>query len=350
MHSRFKNFFKWLNLFIIIATLLAGLAPYASPRYGWWVSVFGMAFPWLLLFNIFFILFWLITKNIYFLFSLACILTTWYAVTGIIGFNRSDPGLASSLRVMSFNCRAFYDFTQDKSTKTKVLQVINDYPVEVICFQEFPMNPKSARAIIEDIKNSTQLKYFFQPEQYALAIFSKYPISKTAILDTDNVASGCIYADLDHPDGKVRLYNVHLKSNRVSDDANKVLEERELRKKSTWVGIKKMMGKINTASKIRAEQALRISDHIKTCNHPVILCGDFNETPQSYTYRLLSNQLKDSFREKGFGIGSTYAGKIPGLRIDYILASKNIQINDHQILRKEVSDHYPIISSLTFGK
>jgi endonuclease/exonuclease/phosphatase family metal-dependent hydrolase len=346
MRSRFKKFFKWLNLLLIVATLLAILAPYASPKYSWWVSLFGMSFPWLFFANFCFVLFWLITKNIYFLFSAVCILLSWNAFTGIFGFNGKDAAPATSLNVMSFNCRAFYDFTADKPTKTKILQLLQSEALDVICFQEFPTNPNTKASLIEQIKTQTQLPYYYQPEAYALAIFSKYPLHNSNILKTDNVPNGCIYADIHLPKGQMRVYNVHLKSNHVSDDANKVLEDPDLQKKSTWLGIKTMLSKIRTSSKIRTEQAQRISKHIEQCRLPVVLCGDLNETPQSYVYNLLTTKLHDSFRLKGAGRGSTYAGKIPVLRIDYILAGEEFRISDHRILRKDVSDHYPVVSSL----
>lgn len=346
MRSRFKNIFKWLNLSLIVATLLAIFAPYASPSYGWWIAVFGMAFPALFVLNFLFVLFWLSTKNIYFLFSTFCMIICWNAFTGIVGFNGNDSPPDSSLNVMTFNCRAFYDFTNDKSTKPQILQLLQYEDMDIICFQEFPLNSTSKKSIVSAIKEQTKLNYFYQPDNYALAIFSKYPLNNTRVLDTDKAANGCIYADVESPKGTVRIYNVHLKSNRVSDDANKVLANPDLKKKSTWLGIKTMMGKIRETSKIRAEQAERISKHISLSKLPTILCGDLNETPQSYSYCLLTKRLQDSFRKKGSGIGSTYAGKIPGLRIDYILTGNKIRVSDHRILRKEVSDHYPVVTTL----
>ncbi|MFK7809745.1 MAG: endonuclease/exonuclease/phosphatase family protein [Saprospiraceae bacterium] len=346
MLSRFKNIFKWLNLLLIIATLLSIFAPYASPRYGWWVSVFGMAFPWLFILNLLFVGFWLINKNVYFLFSTVCMLISWNALTGIIGFNGKDSASDDSIQVMTFNCRAFYDFTADEPTKDDILQVLRDELPDVICFQEFPMNPKSRAAIITAIEDQTNLTNFYQPDNYALAIFSKYPLKNASALETDNASNGCIYADVILPKGPMRIYNVHLKSNRVSDDANKVLAEPDLKKKSTWLGIKTMMGKIKIASKIRAQQAQRISDHVSRSKRPTVLCGDLNETPQSYAYRLLTMRLQDSFRQKGRGIGSTYAGKIPGLRIDYIFTGNGIRVSDYRRIKEDVSDHYPIVTTL----
>jgi endonuclease/exonuclease/phosphatase family metal-dependent hydrolase len=74
---------------------------------------------------------------------------------------------------------------------------------------------------------------------------------------------------------------------------------------------------------MRARQAEILREHIAASPHPVIVCGDFNDTPLSYSYRLMSKGLKDSFMEKGWGLGTTYAGALPALRIDYILCSQH---------------------------
>ena len=73
-----------------------------------------------------------------------------------------------------------------------------------------------------------------------------------------------------------------------------------------------------------------------------------NDTPISYAYAQLTQQLKDSFRVRAFGLGTTYAGSLPLLRIDYILSSKLLKIRSHQVLSANFSDHYPILSRLSF--
>jgi endonuclease/exonuclease/phosphatase family metal-dependent hydrolase len=79
----------------------------------------------------------------------------------------------------------------------------------------------------------------------------------------------------------------------------------------------------------------------------VVVCGDFNDTPNSYTYHQISKGLNDAFREAGSGIGTTYVGKIPFLRIDYILYSKErFDPLYFKVIRKNLSDHYPVVSTL----
>ena len=85
---------------------------------------------------------------------------------------------------------------------------------------------------------------------------------------------------------------------------------------------------------------------IKKSPYPVLVVGDFNDTPQSYTYAQIADNLQDAFAKKGFGLGITYGGIVPALRIDYILASPSLPILSHRIFKKEYSDHYPIVAEL----
>jgi endonuclease/exonuclease/phosphatase family metal-dependent hydrolase len=83
---------------------------------------------------------------------------------------------------------------------------------------------------------------------------------------------------------------------------------------------------------------------------PVIICGDFNDTPTSYTYATISKGLTDAFLQSGTGIGKTYVGIFPTLRIDFILLSKELESLQTQTIEKPFSDHYPLISYIRTAK
>jgi endonuclease/exonuclease/phosphatase family metal-dependent hydrolase len=92
----------------------------------------------------------------------------------------------------------------------------------------------------------------------------------------------------------------------------------------------------------RAVQVDILRDHMNSSPYPVILCGDFNDTPVSYVYGVLSKNLKDAFQQSGFGFGRTYAGIFPSFRIDYIFHDKKYKSSDYNTIHKAYSDHYPI--------
>ena len=71
------------------------------------------------------------------------------------------------------------------------------------------------------------------------------------------------------------------------------------------------MKRLKRAFVKRAKQADLIEASINTSPYPVIVCGDFNDTPCSYAYNTISTTLKDAFVESGNGFGRSYIGAFP---------------------------------------
>jgi endonuclease/exonuclease/phosphatase family metal-dependent hydrolase len=92
----------------------------------------------------------------------------------------------------------------------------------------------------------------------------------------------------------------------------------------------------------RANLVEILHDSIQASPYPVILCGDFNDTPSSYTYSILSDDLKDAFRNSGNGAGKTYSGPFPSFRIDYMFHDPKITSTAYRTIKEKLSDHYPI--------
>jgi endonuclease/exonuclease/phosphatase family metal-dependent hydrolase len=93
---------------------------------------------------------------------------------------------------------------------------------------------------------------------------------------------------------------------------------------------------------MRAHQAEAVKAQIDQSPHPVIVAGDFNDTPVSYSYRKIRKGLNDSFVKSGYGAGFTYKGNYPANRIDYILYDNNVESRYFEILKVKYSDHYPV--------
>ena len=104
------------------------------------------------------------------------------------------------------------------------------------------------------------------------------------------------------------------------------------------------MGRLLKAAISRTEQSDRIAQEITESPYPIILCGDFNDTPVSYAYHTLSAELEDAFIDKGTGIGNTYIGAFPSFRIDYILHSESLETAAFRVLPEKYSDHHAVVA------
>ena len=339
----------WLNIGVVFISIGAYISPFVSPDCCWPFSVLGLFYPLLLLINMLFIAVWLISRKWHFLLSLFWILAGLGHFTGLIGFNTPKP-IASNeahLNVMTYNCRAF---AKDKRQKTKVseselINFIKTNNPDVICFQEFPLGA-SAKKYTSILLEKTNLKYYFQDKSGQLALFSTFPIKEKEVHYFTNRSNGYLFADIKKGEQIFRFFNIHLQSNVVTKIADKVASEGKLQEKQTWLSIKGMLGKYRRSARIRAKQAKEISENIKKSPYPVVICGDFNDVPQSNAYYILAADMQDAFKKQGSGLGTTYAGSIPGLRIDYILANRNFSIQKCDIIKVAYSDHYPVSAAL----
>lgn len=337
---------KWANLFLVFLTILSYLSPYVSPATFWPLSFLGLSYPWLLLANVVFCIYWGIQKNRYAFFSLFVILIGWNYLSSFIGLNfNNQSNSEKDVTVVSFNINGLKKLAR-KSNKdieesySQFLEKIND--VDIICAQE------ASKATIDYFSKPLKLPYTlsFDKKQATTIIFSKYAFLNSGSISFKNKVNSCIWADLLINGDTLRIYNFHLQSNGISGTTEKLAKEGDLQEKETWENIKKVISRYKRAAQIRADQAKKIANHIRTSPHQVLLCGDLNDTPVSYPYYILSNDFQDSFREKGQGIGTTYAGSLPALRIDYIFADNNFEILSHQVLHENFSDHYPVVGTL----
>lgn len=332
---------------LILATFMAYLSPFINPESFSWINIFGTVYPWFLLMNLLFAGFWMAVKNRYFLFSLACILLGWNHLTNFVGMSlSSSPSTEQSINVLSFNTSGF-EFLSAKS-KEKHLQNVDDFKkfinkkgkIDILCIQE--VNSAAAQLVNDKLG----FEHIHKIPYLGTSILSRFPIIQSGEIPFTTKANSCVWADIKIKNKMIRVYSLHLKSNRVSTKAEQIIASGDIKEKETWTDIKGIFGKFRYTSKTRVQQALKVKAHIDKSPYPVILCGDFNETPQSYVYRLLSENLNDSFQKKGFGLGTTYAGSIPALRIDYILPNPGIKVLDFQIFKKIYSDHYPVFATL----
>ena len=340
-----KTILVWSNIILVLATFACYFAPIVSPKLFWPATFLGLLFPWLLLTNVLFVLFWGFSRSKFALLSILCIAFGWKQVKSIVNFNAPDTSDATSIKVMSFNVHGFNNSTNKTIKKDQLTSSFDFTDIDVVCLQEYPHTGKK-HYINTFFLQQTPLKYHSKIPTYNLAIFSRYPLKNHTIKYFENGANGYQYADINIDGYYFRLFNIHLQSNAVSGTAKKVAESGNLQEKETWLDIKGMMGRYKRAAIKRTEQAEEIAQKIKESPHPVIVCGDLNDTPQSYMYSTMTTSLKDSFQEKGRGFGFTYAGKIPALRIDYIFTSPSLDVLDFDIGKMNFSDHHPVYCTI----
>jgi endonuclease/exonuclease/phosphatase family metal-dependent hydrolase len=216
--------------------------------------------------------------------------------------------------------------------------------IDVYCFQECNKPP---RRLLDKLLPSYHKHH---PEESIAVIYSKYPIVNKGHIKIGHYANTCIWADIKLPSGTIRVYNPHLSSNKVSQTTTKLIDQPDLRDDRTWSDIKYVLNNYSVTAKQRVKEVGLIKEHMETSPYPIILAGDLNDTPLSYTYKVLTEELRDAYCIAGSGFGNTYAGSIPMLRIDYTLVDSNFDILNYELVREKFSDHYPIITTLNLSE
>jgi endonuclease/exonuclease/phosphatase family metal-dependent hydrolase len=360
-------FNKFMGLFTIITAVLLGIAiisKYVNPTKFWVFSFFGFTFFTFYVINLFFFLYWSIQRKIFLILPLVMLLVGLKNVTGIIQFNlpadnKKANAEKNGVKIMSYNVRLFdlYNWSENLETRAKIFNLLADESPDILCIQEFFSSDVGDFQNLDTILKVQKAKYYHvaknitlrDVDHWGMATLSYYPIIykgeiKLGEEGTNNMA---IYTDIKIEDDTIRVYNVHLHSIQFQYKDYEFVQKFEERKNlPDMQGSKAIFKRLKGAFVKRATQAELLRDHINTSPYPVVLCGDFNDTPVSYVYAVLSGNLKDAFQQSGFGFGRTYTGIFPSFRIDYILHDKKFKSSDYNTIHKPYSDHYPITCTI----
>lgn len=348
-----------INILFSLHLLLSYTAPYINPYQVGIIPFFGLTYPIALIMNLVFIMIWSVLKSKWFFLSTSLVLIGIPFHLRVFSINLSDnpiPENANTLKVMSYNVRLFgyYEKNKAKQNKMDILDYIQKEAPDVLCLQEYfnkdgdpDFNTLNSIYNIMSINSHHEKSKYFQRNKthFGIALFSKYPIINKGIVNHDGSKENtnyCIFADIVKNKDTIRVYNVHFQSIKLETDEYTRQTNMDADGTSTSTRYKSAISKLNKAFKIRSEQSTAVSKHIQNAPYKSIICGDFNDTPLSYTYQLFNDQLIDAFRNTSSGFGSTYSGYLPAGRIDYIFHSKGLNSAQFRIQKEKISDHFAI--------
>lgn len=339
-----------LNVLLGMVTLLSFLTPFINPKFYWVFSIIGVFFPVYMILHVLFLGFWLFIEWKKSIVSLLCLIFGFQHLQNYVGFRSQLPVVDKENTIEIASCNISYGYyliEKDKVDKKENLLLVQEEleklkEADIICFQEV------GGYIFETIKKSFP-KHKIYKTQKGVVILSRFPFGEKGIIDFGSITNSCIWADIKMAGETVRVYNFHLQSNKVSKDADDMVENFQTKDSKKWYqDIKGMLRKYRNTNISRAQQIDKIMEHVKNCPHPFLIGTDMNDVPVSYIYRRVSSYAKDSFSEKGEGLGTTYRGNIPLLRIDYLFYSDPFQCVQFQKTAMTATDHFAIRSTLKY--
>lgn len=343
-----------VNVFFAFTLLISYLAVRINPDDFALPAFFGLAYPYLLLINIILVVIWAMLLRFEALISVVIIVIGFHHFSNYIRLFKPARNKVNTFKVVSYNVRMFNFFENKNGTTSekKVLEFLKSQKPDILCIQEFFISGSPAEA---EERTNTALggKYFShlkflgsgKNKYYGIATYSKFPIVRKGEIIHPGSSSLSIYTDVLIANDTFRIYNNHLQSFRLMRMERSFLEELTTSDEKKTLGeVKGISISLKKGFVRRALQSQVVKDHVNRSPFPVIIAGDFNDTPVSYAYTKIRKGLNDSFVNSGYGAGFTYKGNYPPNRIDYILYD-NALINSYfEIIKVRYSDHYPIVA------
>ena len=345
------NIFAGANVAIVLLMLATGYSDHISPVSYPLLSTMGMIFPAFLLLNLLFVFFWLTFK--------------WRRVwIPIVGYVLAYPALAlympmhtaqdvpdGTIKLLSYNvcCYSGVDNFEENEGFDTIYHYLARQDADIVCLQE---DVDTWRRYVfhryEKIYPYNDTIFFFNKnEANGMGIHSRFPILRRERIPYESRANGSVAWYLQVGNDTVLVINNHLEGTNLTKEDRSRYEQilkGKMSRDTAREESKLLVQKVGRANAIRAIGAEAVHRYIEEHRqYPMIVCGDFNDNPISYSRHVISKGLTDCFAETGRGLGLSYNRKGFYFRIDHILCSDHFTPYNCQVDDKiDASDHYPI--------
>ncbi len=345
------------NLVAILLLLTARLAWHVSPLKTNLFSYIGLGFGIILAINFAYLIFWILFGK--WKPALVSVLAMAIAYQPILTFfplhilPRQEE--SESIQLLTYNVQGFINESSKKAKETPLLSYIADTDADIVCLQEYFISKTGHSVKTQQDVNRILIQYPYQSiiplrssgkhHVYGLACFSKYPIEQSQEVKFTSSFNGAALHIINVNGKRVAIANVHLESNRISDEDKKLygsflLNTDDTKLEDITTNIRTRLG---PAYRARATQIVKVKEALQQIDYDAaIICGDFNDTPISYAYAKMKEGMVDAFASTSFGPGISYHQDFFWFRIDHIFHTPNLRSYRTKIDHVKYSDHYPV--------
>ena len=346
--DRIDRLFLWVLIGFGLLMVLSYLSVFISPKVSPFPMFLGLYFIPLAGLNILLLIIAIIRHNYALFIPLLALLPAIFHSDLFLKVGKGEVPEQSgeAVKVLTYNIGKYMlagKGMSEEKTISGIRELISDKSPDIVCLQEF-LTRDTASLLARLPDYPYRYSHFFHGSTFFGNItLSRYPIVGNEAITFGKSTNLCIKSDVKTDFGIISIFNCHLESYSLSFTS---IIKRLTRNGYFREEFISLHDRIGSATVKRTDQVEKILEIDRKNRYPSIICGDFNDTPVSYTYRQLKSGRKDTFSEAGNGFSSTYSVLWPLLRIDYILIPNELGCSEHEVLRAPYSDHYPVISTI----
>lgn len=349
---------KIASLVVYVLTIFSAYGGWFNPHIFTFPAIMSLAFPYLAILSALIAVSWLISGRIFIgATGIAMLLACWVPLSMAVPMKfgqKAEPG-EKTFTLLSWNSLHLYDQNDPDHDMSRSIEFLLNCDADIIACQELfstDLNPK----LLKDA--APLLDSLYQKYPYRVmgpgcdqSIFSKYPVERIFLHIDQPIHKQCYsFYRFNIGGDMLTLANVHLISFTLSDEERRIITGlRSSARKSIEEFKGPLKGKMGFAFAERAESAEEVCQALQNIKGPLIVCGDFNDVPASWTYRIfISNGFQDAYAQTCFGPIHTYNAHMMYFHLDQILYRGNLK--PLKVKRKSIdtSDHYPVMASFAF--
>lgn len=328
---------------IALITSLSFLALYVPPQVTVFFQWIGVLLPFLLGCNLILLVIGIYKRSWYSICALIAILSNFHYFSKIVQINKQENVRQADISLATYNVRQF-KMVYNMSSIDHIADFIASNKVNALCLQEVPPDYSLA-----------DLRRAFNYMPYAimtgskdghnqLAILSKYPLDSVQTVSFEERPNCALFADMTVKNEKIRIGNCHLQTT----NWNQV--KGALYMPDSGGGWLEAFQVVSSNFRYRGKQVDELQEMMGKSPYPMLMCGDFNNSPISYSYNTIKGNLKDAFCEAGNGYGYTYTNLKKLFRIDFVFFSDaKFQAWNYRTGDVDYSDHLPVLTDFTMN-
>lgn len=348
------------NLAIVVLMLLVGFSDRIDPEQHPLLACAGMTFPIFLLANLLMLCFWTLFAWRKLWIPVAGFILAYVPINIYMPVRAMESPPDDALKLVSYNVCGYGSTITQGDHFDSIFSYLRHQQADIICLQEDNDTWRSADdRFAQYFAHTARVKISCDETKWAnhVGLYTRYPILRSERIDltTSTRVNGAAAFYLQVGSDTMLVVGCHLENihlNKKDRQQYKEILKGSMERDTAQAEGKMLLGKLSGAFKIRAAQAKTIRSYIKEHREsgPVIVCGDFNDTPISFTRHTIAEGLTDCFSASGRGLGLSYNQKGFNFRIDHILCSEDLTPYHCLVDRKiSESDHYPVVCWLKMG-